>query len=325
MMALKTRLLVLVAAVACVAAAFDHLERPLAKVSVRVVNENQAPIGGAAVKVDLRNRLTGADVFVTRETDSDGRFTAEGGATPASIGNEITKDGYYEGWVDIPKFSKIDSLTNHCLPWNQTYTTVLRPIGTPVALYAKSTWATLPAAGQPCGYDLQVGDWVAPSGKGKIADLLLTYSGHFVNLDDVDVAVTLRFSNPGDGIQPAGLPAEWAYSAFRWPRAAPETGYTPTHVSHFGHASRSANFDINETDQTAYWFRVRTVEKNGHIVSALYGKIRGGLALAPHGQTTCSVHLRYYLNPTPLDRNLEWDPKRDLLPGLRYDERPREP
>ena len=63
----------------------------------------------------------------------------------------------------------------------------------------------------------------------------------------------------------------------------------------------------NEHDPNRiYLFRVRTVEDHdGNIVSARYGKIYGDF-----------MQFSYYLNPTPNDRNIEFDPKQNLLGGL---------
>jgi len=55
-----------------------------------------------------------------------------------------------------------------------------------------------------------------------------------------------------------------------------------------------------------YYFRVRTkMDENGNVVSAHYGKIYGDF-----------MQFRYYFNPTPNDRNIEYDPKQNLLGGL---------
>ncbi|MCW5550774.1 MAG: hypothetical protein KIS67_01275 [Verrucomicrobiae bacterium] len=56
-----------------------------------------------------------------------------------------------------------------------------------------------------------------------------------------------------------------------------------------------------------YYFRANTVlDENGNVKSALYGKIYGDF-----------MQFRYYLNPTPNDRNVEFVPKRNLLKELR--------
>ena len=75
-----------------------------------------------------------------------------------------------------------------------------------------------------------------------------------------------------------------------------------------------------------YFIRVRTVlDDKGNIKSALHGKIHGDIILAPMNSKTCKIIFDYYLNPTPNDQNVEWDPKRNLLSGLSWEENPREP
>jgi hypothetical protein len=85
------------------------------------------------------------------------------------------------------------------------------------------------------------------------------------------------------------------------------------------------NFKFGNNKWEGYFFRVRTVEQDGKIVSARYGKIRGGIEVDPRWSSTCSVTLTYYFNPTPNDRNLEWDMKKNLFGGLTDMETPREP
>jgi hypothetical protein len=74
-----------------------------------------------------------------------------------------------------------------------------------------------------------------------------------------------------------------------------------------------------------FFYRVRTVEENERIVAANYGKISDGLQLDGVNAKTCTILFTYYLNPTSLDQNLEWDPKRNLLPGLNANETPHQP
>ena len=66
-----------------------------------------------------------------------------------------------------------------------------------------------------------------------------------------------------------------------------------------------------------YFFRVRTVlNKAGEVESALYGKIHGDFSLDHNGVFGFS----YYLNPTPNDRNLEFDTRQNLFTKLRPEE-----
>jgi hypothetical protein len=71
-----------------------------------------------------------------------------------------------------------------------------------------------------------------------------------------------------------------------------------------------------------YFFRVRTVlDEQGRIKSALYGKISGDIKFGVNRV----IRFNYYLNPTSLDRNLEFDPKRNLFTRLRSLEEINEP
>ena len=42
-------------------------------------------------------------------------------------------------------------------------------------------------------------------------------------------------------------------------------------------------------------------------------------------QQEVRIVLNYCLNPTPLDRNMEFDLKQNLFKNLKFDERPRNP
>lgn len=76
-----------------------------------------------------------------------------------------------------------------------------------------------------------------------------------------------------------------------------------------------------------YCFRVRAVlDRDGNVKSALYGKIAGNFrfyagTIAP----TSGMGFDYYLNPKPNDRNVEFDPMRNLVKDLKPLEEVEEP
>ena len=122
-------------------------------------------------------------------------------------------------------------------------------------------------------------------------------------------------------------------SRSRWERAAPESGYVSSHQIRFVNRDpkdkikSEITFDADEaaTRKLGYFFRVRTVENGGKIISANYGKIVGDIAIDLRDSQTCRVSFTYYFNPQASDRNLEWDPKQNLLTGLSNLESPRQP
>ena len=61
-------------------------------------------------------------------------------------------------------------------------------------------------------------------------------------------------------------------------------------------------------------FRTRVkLDKNGDIKEANYGKIYGPIN---YGNGVRKIQFTYYFNPTPNDRNLEFNPKANLFKNL---------
>jgi hypothetical protein len=327
---MKNKILISVGALLCVAAAGvveKQFELPKAKVNVRMVDEQGAPVSGVNMRfVFAQARDANAIVNVNGVTDNKGEFTAEG-YTDGVFGAYITKQGYYLGGVAIPVFRDVDAL-NHWKPWDATYEAVLRKVENPIPMYVRKVSAEIPAANQPCGFDLMEADWVAPYGHGKTADFVITLTNR--RLDsflDYDVSATVSFTNRLDGLQETVLPKAYATSGFKWQRQAPDSGYQasfPARASWYPQGSGKLPVRTFKDDQ-AYFFRVRTAESNGQIVSALYGKISGGIILEPRETKLCKIIFLYYLNPTPLDRNMEFDLTKNLFTKLKDAEKPRDP
>lgn len=74
-------------------------------------------------------------------------------------------------------------------------------------------------------------------------------------------------------------------------------------------------------------FRVRTVlDDEGNIVSARYGKIYGPIEYGESDSGSGGkIRFTYYLNPTPNDRNVEFDPEQNLFTDLKISEEVRSP
>ena len=320
-----TKAIILLAALtAATNVTVQHFELPAAKVTVKVVDENGQPVENADVSLGF------GDMSVKGVTDVNGLFTGEGRCGVAGMGTTITKDGYYLGSAPISRFRKHNGILNRWEPWNETYTAILRPIVKPVALYAKRVQTQIPTLDQPCSYDLEVGDWTAPFGKGMKKDLIFTIHKEVKNMQDYDVQGELTFANALDGLQVAPVADIGRNSIFKWERLAPENGYELRFQLRnawfpLGSGKKSYRSFKKETEWEAYFFRVRTVEQDDKIVSTHYGKIRGGIEIEPRETPTCTIIFTYYFNSTPNDRNLEWDTKHNLFGGLSDMETPREP
>jgi hypothetical protein len=151
-----------------------------------------------------------------------------------------------------------------------------------------------------------IGDWVSPNGKGVSTDIIFTGKLNRKDRNDFDYKLTVSFPKPDDGIQEFIVPDAEKGSGLRSPHEAPTNGYQTAVVKTMSHhPGQGAKDDMNDPNRN-YFFRVRTVKDHeGNIVSAHYGKIYGDF-----------MQFSYYLNPTPNDRNIEFDLKQNLLGGL---------
>lgn len=219
------------------------------------------------------------------------------------------------------------------LPWNPVIDVVLKPIVKPIPMYARKVGGItdlleLPVVNQPVGYDLMVADWVQPHGQGRVADLILTLHELIPRIDVrklFSYKLEISFSNPADGIQSVLAPP-FSGSDLRLPRYAPETGYIPRLEKQLGRPLEGKPISSGTREDQNYFYRVRTVlDEKGRIVSALYGKIAGDFSCDVINSPKGYIAFRYYLNPTPLDRNMEFDPKRNLFTNLSSLEEVNEP
>jgi hypothetical protein len=244
----------------------------------------------------------------------------------------ISKEGYY----------LFTANTNWEQPFEFTGTTTtkvqatLRPIKNPIPMFAREkSGFEVAEFDEEYQFDFQVGELLPPHGKGVHPDIRVTMKGTRIDNgpdehEDIDFQATIRFSNPLDGfIEFAVQPKDGAVgSSFISDYLAPESGYLPTleRKAVWGKARSLPGYweYLNSLERKAYYFRVRTkTDADGKIISANYGKIYGPLTLVPilknHAAFKNALKANFavselYFNPTSNDRNVEFDPKRNLLP-----------
>lgn len=172
----------------------------------------------------------------------------------------------------------------------------------------------LPVTEGPMGFDLEVGDWVAPFGKGKTSDFIFTLEGRFTSIRDYEQRFTLRFSRPLDGIMSFRHPKQLG-SALKWPYEAPLTGYDSSHawVLKWDPKQGGRGETVDHSGETNYIFRVRSeVDENGNLIRAMYGVVSGDfIPVAGNNEIGRSLSFIYALNPD-WTRNLEFDPEKTV-------------
>ncbi len=235
---------------------------------------------------------------------------------------------YGEGWSFRRK-----NLLGIWQPDNLVATIRLQRVERPIPLFVKRvakvsrgefTADIFPKGEDTLRYDLLMGDWLAPVGTGRVADVTFTRHpredlGEGVNGADVRGpsyrdSMTVRFPGEGNGLVELHPPPSYRLRI----RTAPEDGYRSEYLCWRG-TNRKLEDDSNYDENRCFCFRIRTRrDDRGRIVEAYYGKIYGDITFVyqfrPEFVPVASVCMSYYLNPTPLDRNLEWDRKTNLGP-----------
>ncbi len=261
--------------------------------TVKVVGEDGNPVIGADVTVsyDLRSPTGQSGKGISWDeikgvTDANGTFTASHTDTSLSLGIAVENVGYYATHSGHQFY--YDKKRQ-----NPSVTLLLKKIGKPIAMYAKQNQQMVfPEYNKAIGYDLEVGDWVGPYGKGINTDLYFTEAHTSAQSGYI---LSVSFPNVGDGIQEFTMPDIEKGNGLRSAHEAPIDGYQST-------TSQTQTTNPNRN----FYFRVHTkLDDSGNVVSARYGKIYGDLA-----------QFTYYYNPTPNSRNVEFDPKQNLLGGL---------
>ena len=281
-------------------------------VRVTVTGEDGTPIKDADIWV--------AYLGYQKTTQKQGKSNEQGvfsatGSTPLRMGVRIAKDGYYK-----THSGRLSRTQDHDV------TFVLRERRNPIPLFAKREVLFFPANKEWLGYDFEIGDWTAHHGEGKTIDLWFKCDTEKTAPRDGRGSLEIKFKED-EGL----LLVEENYlplSIMKMPHLAPQTGYQNT-FRRFEESFRNKEFRRN----TGYFFRTRVRKEGKHIVSAHYGKFMKDFQFSPRAfekrnnrpKRFATAFFTYYFNPTPNDRNLEFDPKRNLLTNLEYEERANQP
>jgi hypothetical protein len=306
-------------------------ELPDAKVTVRVIDQDSKEVAGAFV--GIAGTVTGSVGSFKKETsDTHGVCQAQF-KSKGEISVTAEKHGWYrsEYWkaysylAEPHAFEKAIA-AGRWTPWNPVVEVLLKRVINPIPMYSRAIETTVPVDSAEVGFDLESSDWVAPYGAGTASDVVFRVDRIVQSDRDYSATLAVSFSNKGDGIR-AFQAAEHEGSVLKSPHIAPEDGYLSAKVwrqsRNPGRRGGSDNFVEDERKDQNYFFRVRTVlGEAGQTKSALYGKIYSDIRLYVGTKVPkAGIGFTYYLNPTPNDRNVEFDPKRNLFTNLKDEER----
>ena len=269
------------------------------KVTLIVVDDTGQPVASAKTGVGYYSKSQPASIDGL--TDTNGVFIALHRAYSGILGFAVEKAGYYTTRQGYDLGFVYDEAK-----WNPTQTIILKRKIKPIPMYAKHIEGGPPAFDVPVGYDLVVGDWVAPNRKGLTTDIIFTGELNQKAKNNFDYKLTVSFPKQDDGIQEFDVPSYYLHShgsELLSSQEAPTNNYQPQIIRTMSrHPGFGTKEDMNDPNHN-YYFRVRTkVDDSGNIVAAHYGKIYGDF-----------MQFSYYFNPTSNDRNVEFDPKQNLM------------
>jgi hypothetical protein len=301
-------------------------ERPAAQITFRVTDDFSDPVVGVTIGMSTFHHWQPGEGFgkdisetFTGVTDDKGMVTLLGSSLDGNFSySPREKAGYYRGGGGSFQFK--EKQDGRWEPWNPAVEVVVKRVVNPIPMYAWGIETRIPLPNRAYGYDVLLADWVNPLGKGKQADINFELQGHWTSYHDHDSTLVLSFPNSHDGIQEFKAPPPYQGSAFRSPRTVPDNGYRSSlALRRVRKPQDLAPAWVDDAARDAnYFFRIRTrVDNQGNVVSAYYGKIYGGFKFA--GASARGSFLKVpavYLNPTLLDRNMEFDPKRNLFGDL---------
>jgi len=284
---------------------------PYAEIRMKVVDEEDKAVAEAEVKLsggsELRDLIEDDERKSEGKTDKQGRFKARVRTFgfPALL---VRKEGYYETWYQRYKIQAED----RNVPDQADILLTLKKIRNPIGMYARRVNLGIPEYSKPIGFDAQVVDWVSPYGQGKQTDFILTAEVDKKSEREYKYKLVVGFPNPKDGIMEFKKD-QW--SAFNSPYKAPESGYKQEWIQRRERTPDAFGISNYAPETRAFIFRVRTeLDEQGNIRRAHYGKIYGDF-----------MKFTLYLNPTPNDRNLEFDPEKNLFGELPIRERVKNP
>ena len=291
-------------------------------VHFKVIDYNGVTVSNATAKINTMKkwipgenfgRTVYMDVYGNSDTNGEIHITFPCKSTMFSY--TVGADGFY-GCGGGAQFAAVpDGLDLRQAQFETNLVVRLKPIENPTPMYVHASYKDARrhfpgnASSGVWGFDIKMGDWIEPHGKGKVADFFVEYSYEHFRKDRV-VDCALVFTNSVcDGFYIAKCTGTRFRSEY-------EASTNATYVKRLDFGSwgkkYKGNYAVELLDNDQYIvLRTRTkLDDKGKIVSANYSKIYGPIRF-----NGMFVHEGSYFNPNENDPNLEADTTVNLTPG----------
>lgn len=191
----------------------------------------------------------------------------------------------------------------------------LHPKRAPVPMVAlRDLLIPIPVKQTELGFDLVRMDWMPPHGQGLHEDVRIAGDSRFRRegtLTHYQVVIRWTFTGEDNGIQAFSVQTSDRGSRPRFDAdyEAPETGYQETYTF-----EDSSGIDPVSSDPSTghYYFRIRSRRDEEGQLFALYGRLYGIVAGMGSDREAVLRFDRFYLQPNPISRNMEFDPAQNI-------------
>lgn len=327
-----------------------------ARFSVLVLDDKEVfPIPNVTVRANFSEDIgwrawteSPKPYVVIEKTDKTGYCCIKGKTNCGRVACWIPQppEGYYSGGGWGYRFKK-KNLFGVWQPDNLVVTLRLERVEHPIPLFVKKV--TLQNHKEGIGgfdgtnsivrFDFLKGDWLPPYGKGEVADVEFKSMLEITDkerkfryatrrVEDVffyDLRTAISMCSKEDALsafvveQNAGIKIRKAQERLCPSVIVKNRGMRKIINPKFKN-EWNCEYYSNFEESTCYQFRIRSkYDDNRNLKEAYYGKIYGDFKIeGDEKKGVTSISFLYYLNPTSLDRNLEWDMKTNLClePGV---------
>ncbi len=313
---------VLVACIGC-ASAVGAIFHKDSTAHFKVVDFGGNPISNAVVRVNTFKKWIpgegfGRDVMMDIDgiTDTNGEAIIVFLCKSMNFSYTVRADGYYGTGGGVGFARAGSGFTLRQTQFETNLVVRLKPIAKPVPMHVsnrpESVGRQLKYPGRArfgvWGFDLKIGDWTKPDGKGEVADFFVEYSEEHLQ-QDKSLDCALVFTNAVDD---GCYVAKCTGTRFRSDYAAKTNAVYMKRLDFDSwgkkYKGRYATELLDGDEYLVIRTRTRRDDK-GRLVAANYAKIYGPISFC------FGMNFVSYFNPNENDLNLEADTTVNLMPG----------
>ena len=272
------------------------------KLKIKVVDELGNPVDKAYVGgyFDDSRKGDGAGKKFELITNDNGACNVMG-VVRLFVGVRISKKGYYDSSYRAFILRKNNEVLRNII-------VVLKKITKPIAMQARKVELIFPRLEEYYPFDCDVGDWVKPYGAGITPHIYIYHLGHFKDMFTGTSILKIKTVDKNTGLQRAGFDG---FSKYQSIYLAPTNNYT--NLIEFITQETKTEV-IKNTRLNGNQYLIFKVQNSTNSTMYNYGKIYPEIRYGKFRKSgKYEVHFMYYYNPTPDDRNLEFDPKQNLI------------